>query len=79
MITTEIILARQAGQIAIAAAMTLGMCAIATAIAIKSIGAESLYAMVNSKTGFGKFLIMAAIPDTIFIAGFVVAVLMILL
>ena len=78
MVTTEMILAGQAGQIAIAAAITLGLCGIATAIAIKSIAAESLYAMVHSDTGFGKFLIMAAIPDTIFIAGFVVAVLIIM-
>jgi len=75
MITTEMILADQSGMLAIAAALTLALCGFACAIAQRVIGAESLYAMVHSDIPFGKFLILVAIPETILIAGFVVALL----
>jgi len=69
------ILADQSGTLAIAAALTISLCGFGAAIAQRVIGAEALYKMVYSDVPFGKFLILVAIPETILIAGFVIAIL----
>ncbi|MBT3720691.1 hypothetical protein HN789_02280 [archaeon] len=63
------------GMIAIGASLALGLSAIGTAIAEKSIGAAAIGAMAEKEELFGKALILTVIPESIVIFGLVVAIL----
>ncbi|MCX8146926.1 MAG: V-type ATP synthase subunit K [Candidatus Woesearchaeota archaeon] len=65
------------GLIALAAGLSLGVSAIATAMAEKQIGAAAVGAMAEKEGLFGKGLILTVIPETIVIFGLVVAILII--
>ena len=65
------------GIIALGAGLSLGLSAIATAMAEKSIGAAAVGAMAEKESLFGKGLILTVIPETIVIFGLVVAILII--
>lgn len=61
------------GLLALAAALSVGMTAIATGIAQSKIGAAGTGAMVEKPELSGTVLILVAIPETMVILGFVVA------
>ena len=63
------------GLVAIGASLALGLSAIATAMAEKSIGAAAVGAMAEKEELFGKGLILTVIPESIVIFGLVVAIL----
>lgn len=65
------------GLIAIGAGLAIGLSAIASAIAEKSIGAAAVGAMAEKESLFGKGLILTVIPETLVIFGMVVAILII--
>jgi len=67
----------ETGMIAIAAGLAIGLSAIATAMAEKTIGAAAIGAMAEKEHLFGKGLILTVIPETIVIFGLVVAILII--
>ncbi len=67
----------ETGMIAIAAGLAIGLSAIATAMAEKTIGAAAIGAMAEKEQLFGKGLILTVIPETIVIFGLVVAILII--
>lgn len=58
---------------AIAAALAIGLSAIAAAIAEKDIGAAAVGAMAEKEELFVKGLIMTVLPETIVLFGFVIA------
>jgi V/A-type H+-transporting ATPase subunit K len=62
------------GLVALSAALAIGMSAIATANAEKTIGAAAIGAMAEDEKLFGKGLILTVIPETIVIFGFVIAI-----
>ena len=66
------------GLTAIGAGLTLGISALATAIAESSIGSAAIGAMAEKEELFGKGLVLTVIPETIVIFGFVIALLMIM-
>ena len=70
-------MAGDAGLIAIGAGLAIGLSALATAWAEKSIGAAAIGAMAEKESLFGKGLILTVIPETIVIFGLVVAILII--
>lgn len=63
----------------IAAAIAVGICAIATGIAQSRIGAAGLGTIVERPETTGTVLICIAIPETMVILGFVVAAMIIIL
>ena len=67
------------GLIAFSAALAVGLSAIASAMAEKSIGAAAIGAMAENESLFGKGLILTVIPETIVIFGLVVSILVIAL
>ena len=63
------------GLIAIGASLSIGMTAIATAMAEQSIGTAAIGAMAEKEELFGKGLILTVIPESIVIFGLVVSIL----
>lgn len=59
--------------ISIAAALAIGISALATAWAEKEIGTSAIGAMAEKEGLFSKGLILTVIPETIIIFGLVVA------
>ena len=62
------------GLIAIGAGLAIGLAAIATGIAQSRIGAAGLGSIAQRPESFGTALIFIAIPETMVILGFVVAI-----
>ncbi len=62
--------------VAFAAALAVGMCAIATGIAQSRIGAAACGALAERPETGGTVILLVAIPETMVILGFVVAVVM---
>ena len=58
----------------LASALAVGICAIATGIAQSRIGAAGVGAIVEKPDSAGIVIILLAIPETMVILGFVVAV-----
>ena len=65
-----------AGLIAFAAALAIGISAMATAWAMAAIGTAGVGAIVERPAAFGQILIYLVIPETIIIFGFVIAFLL---
>lgn len=65
------------GLIAIAAATSISVTAIAAAIAEKEIGTAAIGAMTEKEELFGKALILTVIPETLVIFGLLVSVMLI--
>ncbi|MFH0875998.1 MAG: V-type ATP synthase subunit K [archaeon] len=65
------------GIVAISAAISISVTAIATAMAEKSIGVAAVGAMAEKEELFGKGLILTVIPESIIIFGLVVSILLI--
>lgn len=65
------------GLVAIASGLTIGISAVAAAVAEKTIGVAGIGAMAENENLFGKVLILTVIPETIVIFGLVVAILII--
>lgn len=63
--------------IGVAAAVAVGVSAIATAYAQRDIGSAAVGAMAENEKLFGKGLIMTAIPETTVVFGFAIAFLLI--
>ncbi len=61
---------------AVAAALAVGLCAIATAIAQSRIGAAGCGTLAEKPELSGTIILLVAIPETMVILGFVVAVVM---
>jgi len=61
---------------AIAASVTLGLAALATAWAEKEIGSAAVGAIAENEKVYGKALILMVIPETIIIFGFLIALLL---
>ena len=61
--------------VALAAALAVGLCAVATAWAQSRIGSASAGALAEKPEVRGTVIVMLAIPETLVILGFVVAVL----
>ncbi len=66
-----------AGLMAIGAGLAVGLSAIASGIAEKSIGAAAVGAMAEKEELFGKGLILTVIPETLVIFGLVIAIMII--
>jgi V/A-type H+-transporting ATPase subunit K len=64
------------GLIAIAAALAVGLCALATSIAQSRIGAAGCGTLAEKPELTGTVILLVAIPETMVILGFVVAVVM---
>ncbi len=62
------------GLIAVSAALAVGLCAIATAIAQSRIGAAGCGTLAERPELSGTIILLLAIPETMVILGFVVAV-----
>lgn len=76
----EAISADQTGVIALAAALTIGLTGIATALAEGRIGETAIEIMTQHKDiPFGKLLLMVVIPESIIVFGIVIAILMVLM
>ena len=65
------------GLIAIGAGLSIGMSAIAAAIAEKEIGTAAIGAMTEKEELFGKGLLLTVIPETLVIFGLLVSVMLI--
>jgi V/A-type H+/Na+-transporting ATPase subunit K len=65
------------GIIAIAAALSVGACAIATGIAQSRIGSAGAGTIAEKPEATGSILLLLAIPETMVILGFVVAIIMV--
>lgn len=63
----------------IAAALSVGLCALATGIAQSRIGAAGMGSIVEKPETTGTVIICLAIPETMVILGFVVAAMIIIL
>jgi len=61
----------------LAAALAIGLSAIATALVQGKIGSAAVGALVEKKELLGPMIILIAIPETIIILGFVIAYLII--
>jgi len=61
------------GIIALAAALAIGMSAIATGIAQRGIGSAGVGAVAEKPELLGSIIILVAIPETLVILGFAVA------
>ena len=64
------------GLTALAAALAVGLCAIATGIAQSRIGSAGCGALAEKPETAGTIILLVAIPETMVILGFVVAVVM---
>lgn len=64
--------------IALAAALAVGVCAVATAWAQSKIGAAGAGTLAEKPELSGTIIILLAIPETMVILGFVVAVMILL-
>ena len=62
------------GLIAIGAGIAVGLSAIASGMAEKSIGTAAIGAMAEKEELFGKGLILTVIPETLVIFGLVIAI-----
>ena len=62
------------GMIALGAALAVGLCAIATGIAQSRIGAAGCGTLAEKPELAGTVIILVALPETMVILGFVVAV-----
>lgn len=62
------------GLIAVAAALAVGLCALATAMAQSRIGAAGCGTLAEKPELSGTVILLVAIPETMVILGFVVAV-----
>lgn len=62
------------GLVAFAAALAVGLCALATAIAQSRIGAAGCGTLAEKPELSGTVILLVAIPETMVILGFVVAV-----
>ena len=62
------------GLIALAAALAVGLCAIATGIAQSRIGAAGCGAIAEKPEVSGTVIVLVAIPETMVILGFVIGV-----
>jgi len=62
----------------IGAALSIGLCAIATGIAQSRIGAAGMASIVEKPETTGTVIICLAIPETMVILGFVVAAMIII-
>jgi len=65
------------GLVALASALTIGICSFAAAGAEKAIAVTAIGAMTEKEELFGKGLILTVIPETIVIFGLVIAILII--
>ncbi len=65
------------GLVAFAAALAVGICAIATGIAQSRIGAAGCGTIAERPDSAGTIIMLVAIPETMVILGFVVAVLLV--
>lgn len=63
--------------VALAAALAVGLCAIATGIAQSRIGAAACGAIAERPESSGTVILLVAIPETMVILGFVVAVVLV--
>ena len=63
----------------LAAALSVGLCAIATGIAQSRIGAAGMGSIVEKPETMGTVIICLAIPETMVILGFVVAAMIVIL
>jgi len=70
-------MATDAGIIAIGAGLAIGVAAIATAWAQKTIGAAAVGATAENDKMFGRGLIYMVLPETIVLFGLVIAFLLI--
>ncbi len=61
------------GIIALAAALAIGLSAIATGIAQRGIGSAGVGAVAEKPELLGSIIILVAIPETLVILGFAVA------
>jgi len=59
---------------AMAAAVSIGLTAIAAGLAEKEIGAAAVGAMAEKEQLFGKALILTVVPETLVIFGLVIAI-----
>ena len=64
------------GLIAAAAAIAVGLCAIGTGLAQSRIGAAGAGTIAEKPEATGTIILMLAIPETMVILGFVVAIVM---
>jgi V/A-type H+-transporting ATPase subunit K len=64
------------GIIAIAAAIAVGLCALGTGLAQSRIGAAGAGTIAEKSEAAGTIILLLAIPETMVILGFVVAVVM---
>jgi V/A-type H+-transporting ATPase subunit K len=62
------------GMTAIAAALAVGLCALATGLAQSRIGAAGCGTLAEKPETAGTIILLVAIPETMVILGFVVAV-----
>ena len=62
--------------IAVAAAFSIGVTAIATSIAQRAIGSAGVGALAEKPELVGSIIILVAIPETLVILGFAVAAIM---
>jgi V/A-type H+-transporting ATPase subunit K len=65
------------GIIAVAAALAVGACAIATGIAQSRIGSAGAGTIAEKPESTGSIILLLAIPETMVILGFVVAIIMV--
>ena len=63
------------GLVALGASLAVGLSAIASAMAEKSIGTAAVGAMAEKEELFGKGLILTVIPESLVIFGLVIAIL----
>ena len=64
------------GLIAVAAAVAVGLCALATGLAQSRIGAAGAGTIAEKPESAGTIILLIAIPETMVILGFVIAVVM---
>ena len=67
-------MAAEIGLVQLAAALAIGLGALATGMAEKTIGAAAIGAMAEKEELFSKGLIFTVIPETIIIFALVVAI-----
>ena len=68
----------EVGMLALSAALAVGLAALGTALAQSRIGAAGAGAIAERPESAGAIIVMLAIPETMVILGFVVALLLIL-
>lgn len=64
--------------IALAAALTIGVTAIATSLAQRAIGSAGVGALAEKPELAGSIIILVAIPETLVILGFAVSAIMLM-